>query len=208
MQKVSPWNRRNCIQRKLNSRLVNRLVILSLFTENESLFDSERKQRNILCVCKGINPQVEATWSSLGCWLVESHSHECHGTDSGRKSATLLSKLMVMLQEDQPSAPWPQSGHWFIPLCQMANVFKLVKVCLHGNRSNSYPWRESWKPFWTLLTGSGMSAELGNLPRLCLAMTGKDRGRVLHDFSAPQWQRRMLLHWKYQLAKKVTDAIS
>lgn len=53
MQKVSPWNRRDCIQRKLNSRLVNRLVILSLFTENESLFDSERKQRNILCVCKG-----------------------------------------------------------------------------------------------------------------------------------------------------------
>lgn len=65
----------------------------------------------------------------------------------------------------------PQSGHGFLSLCQMANVFMLLKVDLHDNRSNPYLWRESWKPFWTLLTGLGMSAGLGNLPRLDFAMT-------------------------------------
>ena len=66
-------------------------------------------------------------------------------------------------------SPCPQSGHGFIPLCQIANVLKLVKVDLHDNRSNSYPWRESWKPFWT---GLGMPAQLGNLSRLVQLETG------------------------------------
>lgn len=143
---------------------------------------------------KAINPQVESTSTS---------PRLLHGRvmllwmpwHSFQKSAELLSKV-IMFQENQPSALCPQSGHRFIPLCQMANVFKLVKVGLHGNRSNSYPWRESWKPFWTLFTNLGMSAELGNLPRLDFAVTGSDRCRVCTDFSAPQFTKMNSLHWK------------
>lgn len=143
---------------------------------------------------KAINPQVEATWSSLRLlvdWVMLSWM-------PWHRFRKKISNVAEQTDGNAPgeSAPCPQSGHWFIPLCQMVNEFELVKVGLHGNRSNSHPWRESWKPFWTLLTGSGMSAELGNLPRPCLAMTGRDRGRVLRDFSAPQWQRWTLLHWK------------
>ena len=208
MHKGFPRNGKNCMQRKLNSSLVNRLVILSLFTENESLFDSERKQRNVLCVCEDYKSSSWGHWSSLR--LLGWFSHALMNVMAQFQEESqqkLLSKLMVMFQENRPSALCPQSGHWFIPLCQMANVFKLVKVDLHGNKSNSYPRGESWKPLWTLLIGLGMSAELGNLPRLHFAMTDIDRGRVLHDFSAPQWWRWTLLNWRYQLGKKLVTLV-
>lgn len=76
-------------------------------------------------------------------WAVsisESCSQRCHGTVSERKREACLkwaelSKLM--LQENQPAAPCPESGHWFIIPGQMANVFLLEKVHIHGNMSSS-----------------------------------------------------------------------
>lgn len=64
-------------------------------------------------------------------------------------------------------------------------VFKLLKVDLHNNMSKSYPWRERWKPFWMLLTDVGMSAELGNLPKLDFALTAALEAGSYTDSSAP-----------------------
>lgn len=83
----------------------------------------ERKERN---GAPGLQRLLILQLKSLAVlWAVgigESRSQRCHGTVSGgegRERETCsnlaeLSKLMAMLQENQPAAPCPESGHWFI----------------------------------------------------------------------------------------------
>ena len=155
---------------------------------------------------KAINPQVEATWSSLRL-LVDWVMLSWMPWHRFRK------KISNVVEQTDGNAPGESA------LSPMPTVRSLIYSsvsngkCVQAGKGRS-PWQQvqllplerKLETIWTLLTGSGMSAKLGNLPRLCLAMIGRDRGRVLHDFSAPQWQRWTLLHWKYQLAKKVSDA--
>lgn len=141
MNNVFPRNWKNWIQRKLNSKLVNRSSnpLLVYWKWITSQFLKGNKEMCFL-FANVINPQVEALrardcWHRWGMlpWMPR---------NSFKKSPELLSKLMIILQENQPSGLCPQSGYQCIPLCQIANMFKLVKFSLHGNMSNSYPWKK------------------------------------------------------------------
>lgn len=189
MHNVFPGNGRNCIQRELNSRLVNTLVSNPLFVYWTWITPQFLKGNKAMCFvfAKAINPQVEATLGWCGdCWRGWVLLLPMPWPSFKKKVSRIVEQTDGYVPGESAFSPCPLSGHWFIPLCQMANVFKLAKVGLHDNRSNSSLWRESWKPFWTLLIGLRMSASLGNLPRLYFAMTGRDRDRSCTDSSPPQ----------------------
>lgn len=139
MHNVFPRNWRNWIQRKLNSSLVNRFSN-PVFVYWEWITPQFLKGNKEICslFAKAINCQAEATWSSLRllAWL-------SHTLMNAAAQFQEVSRVVEQTDGNAPResalSPCPQSGHRFNPLCQTANVLKLVKVDLHDNRSNSYP---------------------------------------------------------------------
>lgn len=99
---------------------------------------SERKQRNVPCVCKGYK---SSSWGHFEltetAGKVESSFQECMAQFQKEKTKCVPSQQCCWANwwwgflQNQPSALCPQSGHPFIPQSQMANVFVVVKVSQH-----------------------------------------------------------------------------